>query len=35
VVLRREYHDWHRVEHATTRFMLEVADLHREGWVDV
>jgi hypothetical protein len=35
VVLRREFTDWHRVERAVTRFMGEVAELRREGWVDL
>jgi hypothetical protein len=34
VVLRREYADWHRVERTARRFMAEVADLRRRGWVD-
>jgi hypothetical protein len=35
VVLRRQFTDWHRVERAVTRFMGEVAELRREGWVDL
>lgn len=35
VVLSREYTDWHRVERTVGRFVREVAELHREGWVDV
>lgn len=35
LVLRRQLTDWHRVERTVTRFMVEVAELHREGWVDV
>jgi hypothetical protein len=34
VVLRRQYTDWHRVERILTRFMGEVAELRRAGWVD-
>jgi hypothetical protein len=34
VVLRGQYTDWHRVERTVMRFMGEVAELHREGWVD-
>jgi len=35
VVLRRQYADWHRVERAASRFLGEVAELRRAGWVDI
>ena len=35
IVQHQQLTDWHRVERAVTRFMVQVADLRREGWVDV
>jgi hypothetical protein len=35
VVLHRHYSDWHRVERTVTRFLGEVAELRREGWIDI
>jgi hypothetical protein len=33
-VERRQYADWHRVERAITRFIEEISQLRREGWVE-
>ena len=35
IVQHQQLTDWHRVERAVTRFMGQVAELRREGWVDV
>jgi hypothetical protein len=34
VIERRRYADWHRVERAITRFIAEISELRREGWVE-
>ncbi len=33
-VSRTTLTDWHRVERMTTRFMLEIASLRRDGWIE-
>jgi hypothetical protein len=35
IVQRRRYTDWHRVERAVTRFVGQVAELRRQGWIDI
>jgi hypothetical protein len=34
-LIRRSYHDWHRVERARAAFALEVSQLTERGWTIV
>ena len=33
-LMRKLYTDWHRVERALQRFVHQVAELRRDGWVE-
>ena len=35
VIKRTQMEDWHRVEHAIMRFVLEATQLQRAGWVEI
>jgi hypothetical protein len=34
ILQHRRHSDWHRVERTRIRFMHEIAELRRQGWVD-
>jgi len=34
ILRHRRHSDWHRVERTRMRFMHEIAELQRQGWVE-